>query len=95
MSDRGTKCTLSLTGRGVLVAVLDSGVDIQHPEFLNPDGSTRIAALWDQTSTGDYPVLEYGRASFGEGDEFLDCYNAEHDAELMEKGIILEGKQIS
>lgn len=28
-------------------------------------------------------------------DEFLDCYNAEHDAELMEKGIILEGKQIS
>ena len=33
--------------------------------------------------------------SLAKADEFLDCYNAEHDAELMEKGIILEGKQIS
>ena len=55
LSDRGTNCTPSLTGQGVLVAVLDSGVDIQHPEFLNPDGSTRIAALWDQTIEGNPP----------------------------------------
>lgn len=38
----------NLTGRGVLVAVLDSGIDYYHEDFRNTDGTTRIAALWDQ-----------------------------------------------
>ena len=38
-----------LTGEGVLVAVLDSGIDYRLPEFRNEDGSTRIRYLWDQT----------------------------------------------
>ena len=32
----------SLTGKGVLVACVDSGIDYTHPDFRNPDGSTRI-----------------------------------------------------
>lgn len=39
----------SLTGRGVLVAVLDSGIDYRLPVFRHSDGSTRIRYLWDQT----------------------------------------------
>ena len=39
-----------LTGKGVLVAVIDSGIDYTHPDFRNEDGTTRIAALWDQTA---------------------------------------------
>ena len=38
-----------LTGEGVLVAVLDSGIDYRLPEFRNADGSTRIRYIWDQT----------------------------------------------
>ena len=38
----------NLTGKGVLVAVIDSGIDYLHPDFLNSDGTTRIAELWDQ-----------------------------------------------
>lgn len=37
-----------LTGAGVIVAVLDSGIDYTLPHFRRPDGSTRILALWDQ-----------------------------------------------
>lgn len=37
-----------LTGKGVLVAVLDSGVDYQRREFRKKDGSTRILFYWDQ-----------------------------------------------
>jgi subtilisin family serine protease len=39
----------SFTGRGVLVGVIDSGIDYTHPDFCNADGTSRIAALWDQT----------------------------------------------
>lgn len=42
-----------LTGRGVLVAIIDSGIDYTHPDFRNEDGTTRIAALWDQTAEDD------------------------------------------
>ncbi|WP_283681428.1 S8 family peptidase [Parablautia sp. Marseille-Q6255] len=40
---------MGLFGEGILVAVIDSGVDYFHPDFRNEDGSTRIVALWDQT----------------------------------------------
>lgn len=44
-----------LTGEGVLVACIDSGIDYSHPDFRNPDGSSRILRLWDQTIQGDPP----------------------------------------
>ena len=37
-----------LTGKGVAVAVIDSGIDYTLPHFRKEDGSTRVLALWDQ-----------------------------------------------
>jgi len=37
-------------GAGVLLAILDTGTDFTHPDFLHPDGSTRFVAYWDQTA---------------------------------------------
>lgn len=39
----------SLFGQGVLIAVLDSGIDYTLPDFRNADGTTRIRAIWDQS----------------------------------------------
>lgn len=39
----------SLFGQGVLAAVIDSGIDYTLPDFRNPDGTTRIRAIWDQS----------------------------------------------
>lgn len=39
---------LGLSGAGVLVGILDSGIDYFHRDFRNEDGSTRILFLWDQ-----------------------------------------------
>ena len=36
----------SLFGQGVLAAVIDSGIDYTLPDFRNPDGTTRIRAIW-------------------------------------------------
>lgn len=44
-----------LRGKGVLVGIIDSGIDYLHPDFRNPDGSSRILYLWDQTQTGTPP----------------------------------------
>ena len=40
---------LLLSGKGTLVAVLESGINYRLSEFQNADGSTRIRFLWDQT----------------------------------------------
>lgn len=44
-----------LTGEGILVGIVDSGVDYFHPDFRNEDGSTRILRLWDQSVAGNPP----------------------------------------
>lgn len=67
----------SLTGRGILVAVIDSGVDYFHPDFRNGDGGTRIAAMWDQT--GNLPGTAGGSLP------------PERDAERIGVGRVPEG----
>lgn len=42
-----------LSGRGTLVAVIDSGIDYARADFRNRDGSSRIRHLWDQTLIAD------------------------------------------
>ena len=39
---------LPLTGKGVVVCIVDWDIDFACPSFCNSDGSTRILALWDQ-----------------------------------------------
>lgn len=51
-----------LTGRGVLVAVIDSGIDYFHPDFRNPDGTTRIGLLADQDRDRIYTREEINAA---------------------------------
>ncbi len=47
-------------GTGVLVGVADTGLDVTHPDFLDPQGHTRVAWLIDLSSPprGVYPELE-------------------------------------
>lgn len=59
-----------LTGKGVIVGIIDTGIDWQHLDFRKPDGSSRILYLWDMTddsyeSSGGRvgtspPILERG-----------------------------------
>lgn len=71
LPERGQTGSRALLGQGTLIAVIDSGVDYTHPDFCNPDGSTRILAIWDQTVAGNPPTgytlgTEYTKAQIDE-----------------------------
>lgn len=40
---------LSLTGEGVILGFIDTGIRYEEEVFRNPDGTTRILSIWDQT----------------------------------------------
>lgn len=48
-----TNPALALKGQGVLVGFVDTGIAYENRCFRSPDGSTRIAAIWDQTASPD------------------------------------------
>lgn len=45
----------SFRGKGVLIGILDSGIDYMNPEFRTIDGETRIFGMWDQSISGNPP----------------------------------------
>ncbi len=45
-----------LFGKGILVAVIDSGISYTNEDFRKEDGSTRIRVLWDQSISGNPPA---------------------------------------
>lgn len=49
------RAPFELTGKDILVGIVDSGVDYRHPDFCREDGSSRILRLWDQTVSGIPP----------------------------------------
>lgn len=44
----------SATGAGVIVAIIDSGMDLEIPAFRKSDGRTRVIAFWDQGHEGSF-----------------------------------------
>lgn len=57
-----------LYGQGVLVAVIDTGIDYQHEAFMNSDRTTKIISIWDQTIHENIPPIgfTYGSEYLGE-----------------------------
>ena len=43
---------LGLTGKGILIGIIDTGIDIRNDLFLDVAGNTRILAAWDQSVPG-------------------------------------------
>lgn len=69
-----TMRTPFLNGRGVLLAVLDSGITWDLEVFRRADGSTRIRYLWDQTIPGETDDTGYGKTpeGFSMGTEYTE-----------------------
>lgn len=52
----------NLTGKGVLVAVIDSGISYWNQDFRRADGTTRILYLWDQVLDREFDSRQINEA---------------------------------
>lgn len=54
---------LGLSGRGIMIGFVDTGIDYMNPLFMNADNTTRIMGLWDQgDESGTSMDVPYGRS---------------------------------
>lgn len=51
---------LNLRGQGVLVGMVDTGIDYLNKEFMYENDTTRIIDIWDQTLPGDSFPKDFG-----------------------------------
>ena len=57
--------TSPFTGKGVIVGYIDTGIDWNHLDFKNADGSTRVLYYWDHTLGYD-AMLTPGKYGYGQ-----------------------------
>ena len=72
---------LSLTGQGVVVCIIDTGIDYMNAAFRDSQGNSRILAIWDQTiqegtpPQGFYYGTEYTREEINQAIRSEDPYS--------------------
>lgn len=52
----GQGLSSSYKGKDVIIGLVDTGIELNHPDFQKPDGKTRVLRIWDHsTNTGSTP----------------------------------------
>ena len=59
-------------GAGVLVGVVDTGIDLSHPSFWNEDGTSRVIAVWDQDGQSESVPDNFGYGDLCDEQMILD-----------------------
>ena len=82
--------TVTPTGAGVVVGVVDWGCDFDHANLKHPDGTTRLLGLWDQRGpANDQTPQPYGYGTFHDRqsiDKALEQWSAVRRARLPPGG---------
>ncbi|MCI1931497.1 MAG: S8 family serine peptidase [Clostridia bacterium] len=92
-----SEAAYGLSGKGVMVGIIDSGIDYTHEDFRNEDGTTRIVGIWDQTATdGNPPVgfrsgVEYSESQINEALESGTPYEFIPEVDLFSHGTAVAG----
>ncbi len=88
---------LQLTGTGVLIGFIDTGIDYTNPLFRYADGSSRIVRIWDQSIEDGTPPLgifygaDYGRETINRALELENPYEIVPSRDTNGHGTFLAG----
>lgn len=88
---------LRLTGQGVVICVIDTGIDYTNPVFRDSEGNSRVLAIWDQTiQTGPAPEgfffgTEYTREDINRALQAEDPYTIVPSRDEIGHGSIMAG----
>ncbi|MCC3869974.1 S8 family peptidase [Terrisporobacter mayombei] len=77
---------LSLSGRGVLIGLIDTGIDYLHPDFIYDDNTTKILSLWDQSKDGKPPPGFYIGSEYTKEDINNAILNNDNSLSIDEEG---------
>ena len=74
---------LSLTGRGVVICIIDTGIDYRNPAFLDANGQSRILAIWDQTIQDGIPPEGFAYGAEYTKEQINEALAAENPFEIV------------
>jgi subtilisin family serine protease len=57
---QGVSLDTNYTGKGVIVGIVDEGIDFNHPDFQLANGKTRVLRYWDHTTNSGTIPATYG-----------------------------------
>lgn len=71
------------TGEGVIVAVIDMGIDVHHISFINPDGTHRVKCAWKHVVQGKATLMQTADTEEKVAKFTTDNYAATHGTHVM------------
>ncbi|HKL99383.1 MAG TPA: S8 family peptidase [Mobilitalea sp.] len=72
-----------LRGQGVLIGIIDTGVDYTNPIFQYADGTTRIAAIWDQTIQSESVPISQGYGTVYSREQINEALQSENPLDIV------------
>ncbi|MDO4169348.1 MAG: S8 family peptidase [Lachnospiraceae bacterium] len=76
-----SSCPLSVRGQlkqkgnGVLIGIVDSGIDLLHPDFIRENGQSAVIGIWDQTATNGMPPQGFYGGVYYSAEEIQESVN--------------------
>lgn len=84
-------------GNGILIGIIDTGIEYTHKAFIKEDGSTKVNTIWDQTIESDnlpagfYYGTEYTQAQINEALKSTDPHSIVPSTDENGHGTYLAG----
>ncbi|EPZ54964.1 subtilase family protein [[Clostridium] sordellii ATCC 9714] len=77
---------ISPSGKNIIIAIIDSGINYLHPDFIKDDNTSKIISIWDQMSNKGIPPKGLKIGSEFKREE-INKYIKENDPSLSEDNI--------